>query len=233
MRGLFITGTDTNCGKTTATLALIHLLKTRGKIVGMKPIACGCELVNRACRNDDALRIQAIGSVLMPYELINPYAFSPPIAPHLAAIEEARPINVKEIANCFHQLAEHADLVIVEGIGGWLVPLGQNFYVADLPTALNIPVLLVIGMRLGCLNHALLTVKDMLNRGIKLSGWIANLLDPTMLRQSELLIALNELIPAPCLGYIPYVTNVFDVMNTTSALNQSAIFNLFSNEHIN
>lgn len=229
MNGLFITGTDTNCGKTTVALSFIHLLKAQGyQIIGMKPVASGCEFVNRACRNDDALRLQAASSLLMPYEIVNPYVFSSPIAPHLAAAEEARTISKDVIAACYYQLAEKADLVLVEGIGGWLVPLSDDFYVADIPKLLNINVLLVVGIRLGCINHTLLTINAILNRGCTLSGWVANIIDSTMLQQSELITALNEFIPAPYLGLIPHVKNIFDVTETTNYLNKKEILDLYT-----
>lgn len=226
-RGLFVTGTDTNCGKTTVTLALMHLLKAKGyQIIGMKPVACGGEFMNRACHNDDALRIQAASSVLMPYELINPYVFSTPIAPHIAALQDARTIYPDVIVNCYRSLLENANVVIVEGIGGWLVPLDTNFYVADLPKLLNIPVLLVVGLRLGCINHTLLTVRDCLGRGYNLVGWIANLLDPIMLSQKETILALSDFIAAPCLGYVPHIVNNSDVVEITKTLDELEIIKL-------
>lgn len=229
--GLFITGTDTNCGKTTVTLALMHLLKTQGyQVVGMKPVACGGEFVNRACRNDDALRIQAASSVLMPYELINPYVFSTPIAPHIAALQDARTIDPNVIANCYHSLLESADAIIVEGIGGWLVPLDTNFYVADLPKLLNIPVLLVVGLRLGCINHALLTVQNCLERGCNLVGWVANVLDNTTFAPKETILALDDLIAAPCLGYIPHLANNSDVMEVAKGLDNLEIMQIVNGQ---
>ena len=198
----FITGTDTDIGKTYVACALLHALRQHGhSVVGMKPVAAG---VNAAGNNDDVERLIAASSVVAAPQLVNPYCFPDPIAPHIAAHEagvaiEAAPIQVAMVA-----LARQAEVVVVEGVGGFLVPLGESFDSADLAQALALPVVLVVGMRLGCLNHALLTQEAIGRRQLKLAGWIANCIDPTMSRFDENLAALKARIHAPLLGVVPH-----------------------------
>lgn len=217
--GIFITGTDTNCGKTITTLALMRLLQFSGfSVAGMKPVATGAELSQDGCYNDDANFIQQVCSLPFPYELINPYVFAPAIAPHLASLEARIIIDPQRIATNFKILKSQVDMVVVEGVGGWLVPLGDNFYVADLPQLLDIPVLLVVGLRLGCINHALLTVANIKNRNCNFLGWIANLLDPELSRVHGTMDTLVQLIPAPFFGYMPYLTTTTDAVILAQAL---------------
>jgi dethiobiotin synthetase len=202
-KGLFITGTDTGCGKTEITLALMRLLQDRGyRVLGMKPVASGAEHSGEGLRNSDALRIQDAGSLAVPYGLINPYTFEPPVAPHIAAAQAGKSIHSTVISNCYQALAELADRVIVEGVGGWRVPLGEDLEVADLPQLLDLPVVLVVGMRLGCLNHALLSAHSIAEKGCALAGWVANQLDSRMPCLDENLHILDQRIPAPRLGRI-------------------------------
>jgi dethiobiotin synthetase len=227
-RGLFITGTDTGCGKTAITLALMRLLQEQGyRVLGMKPVATGSERASGGSFNEDALRIQEAGSLDVPYELINPYAYAPPIAPHIAAAEAGSEIETGVIRTCFEALVELADLVIVEGVGGWRVPLGPDLEVADLPGLLGIPALLVVGLRLGCLNHALLSAEGVLEQGCGFAGWVANRLDPALLRPEQSLATLVERIPAPCLGSVPHLPGRIDAVEMARSLDALAIGELF------
>jgi len=203
--GVFVTGTDTGCGKTEVSLGLIRCLQRRGSVVlGMKPVASGAELRHGELRNPDALRLQAQSSRDLPYAAVNPYAFAPAIAPHLAAQQAGVRIERETIYRGYAALAAQADWVVVEGVGGWRVPLGADFDTADLAVALDLPVLLVVGLRLGCLNHALLSVESVLCRGVRLVGWVANRLDPDMEAWEANLTSLRERIPLPCLGCVPH-----------------------------
>ncbi len=205
--GVFVTGTDTECGKTEVSLGLMWRLQRRGRVVlGMKPVASGAEMRDGELRNRDALRLQAQGSRDVPYADVNPYAFAPAIAPHLAAQQAGACIDLRLICRGYAALAEQADWVVVEGVGGWRVPLGAGFDTADLALALGLPVLLVVGMRLGCLNHALLTVESVLRHGAPLVGWVANRIDPEMDAWEANLVALREWIPVPCLGLVPHAS---------------------------
>lgn len=205
-RGWLITGTDTGCGKTAITLGLMAALQAHGhRVLGMKPVASGCELTPEGLRNEDALRIQAQGSFPVPYEQVNPYALASPIAPHIAAAQAGIEIRSEQIQGAYRRLQERADLVLVEGIGGWRVPLGPGLYLSDLARVLELPVILVVGLRLGCLNHALLTAESISAQGNTLAGWVANQIDPQMPALRENLDALRALIPAPCLGVVPWL----------------------------
>lgn len=202
--GLFITATDTGVGKTWATLALMEALRQQGLIVaGMKPVATGCEETEHGLRNEDANLIQAHATQRHDYDLINPYAFRPPLAPHVAAERANIKIDLSRIAAAYHKIATGADWVLVEGIGGWRVPLGQDRTLADLVRFLGLPVVLVVGLRLGCINHALLTVECLRADKINLCGWLANRLEPDYLEPEKTLEFLGRHIPAPCLGLLP------------------------------
>ncbi len=222
-KGLFITGTDTGCGKTEITLALMHVLQSRGlKVVGMKPVASGAEPGPEGLRNEDAVRIQAAGSVDAPYELINPFAYEPPIAPHIAAREAGRPVERGKLLDCYNKLGELADLVIVEGVGGWRVPLGEDLQVPDLPTLFDIPTLLVVGMRLGCLNHALLSADSIAN-SVRLIGWVANQVEPDMARLQENLECLDSAITSQRLGLCPYIQGQTDIAALAAGLDAEGL----------
>jgi dethiobiotin synthetase len=206
MHGLFVTGTDTGCGKTEISLGLMAALQATGaKVLGMKPVASGCTPSPDGLRNDDAVRLRAQGSSEAPYGLVNPYAFAPPVAPHIAAGEAGIEIRLPTIEQAYRALAGEADQVIVEGVGGWRVPLGRNLFVSDIPRALGLPVILVVGLKLGCINHALLTVESIQSSGGVLLGWVANQVDPTMLSRDANLATLAALIDAPCLGVLPWL----------------------------
>jgi dethiobiotin synthetase len=223
-RGIFITGSDTGCGKTEITLALMRLLRDQGhQVLGMKPVAPGAEQSGEGLRNEDALRIQDAGSLAVPYELINPYAFEPPVAPHIAAAEAGVEIRPDAIRNCYQALAEFADWVVVEGAGGWRVPLGPDLEVSDLPQLLGIPTLLVVGLRLGCLNHALLSADSIMEKGSGFAGWVANQVEAGMARSEENLHTLDQLIPAPRLGRIGYFAEGIDADVMAAGLDADAL----------
>lgn len=204
-RGLFVTGTDTEIGKTWCSLGLIARLQQDGhRVAAMKPVASGCHIAAEgSLRNDDALKLQSQASSLLPYELVNPYAFEPAIAPHIAAMQSGTTIRLETIVSHFEQLRQRADITVVEGVGGWQVPLNDSQYVADLAHALGLPVILVVGLRLGCINHALLSAESIRARGCTLAGWIGNSVDPDMQQQDVNIQSIAERIGAPLLGIIP------------------------------
>jgi dethiobiotin synthetase len=201
--GYFITGTDTGVGKTLIASALVHQFAQSGlKSVGMKPVAAGCELVNGELISEDVTRLIAASNVAAPLAQINPYAFEPAIAPHITAQQAEVKIELATIQSAYQELAARADVVVVEGAGGFCVPLGDTLDTADLSKALNLPIILVVGMRLGCLNHALLTVEAIQARGLVLAGWVANQIDPQMQAFDENLSALKQRIAAPCIATV-------------------------------
>lgn len=207
-QGYFIVGTDTGVGKTLVSSALVHYFALQGhRAVGMKPVAAGCERVDGQLLSEDVAQLRAASNVPLPLDIINPYAFEPPLAPHIAARMAHVRIDLATIQSAFKKAAEAADILIVEGVGGFRVPLGEDRDTADLAVLLGLPVILVVGMRLGCLNHALLTVESIVARGLKLTGWIANRVDPEMLAYEENLQALQERIAAPCLGVVSYLSS--------------------------
>ena len=201
MKKWFITGTDTEIGKTVVATALIRHLVSEGHLVaGMKPVASGCEMTDAGLRNEDALGLIAASNVNLGYEMVNPFAFEPAIAPHIAAQRAGRRIDldmIRVLAN-----AIEADCLVVEGVGGWMVPLGDDRMLADLAKATADEVIIVVGMRLGCINHALLTAAQVRRDGMPLKGWIANHVDPDMQAQSENLETLKALMPCPLLGVV-------------------------------
>lgn len=200
----FITGTDTDVGKTFVACALLHALRQRGlQAQGMKPVAAGCDA---AGRNEDVEQLIAASASQAPRELVNPYAFGAAIAPHIAAADANVVIDLPGIVDACQRLRASSQALVVEGAGGFCVPLGPDCDSADLARALGLPVILVVGMRLGCLNHALLTQQAIAASGLPLAGWIANCIDPAMPRQEENLRALQQRIHAPLLAVIPYGT---------------------------
>lgn len=206
MKGIFVTGTDTGCGKTAVSLGLMVAWQHEGlRTLGMKPVATGCTRGPTGLQNADAVRLQAQGSERPPYGLVNPYAFEPPIAPHIAAGKAGVVIELAPIASAYQSLAAESDRVVVEGVGGWRVPLGTNLWVSDLPRALRLPVLMVVGLRLGCINHALLTAESIRAQGSRLAGWVANGVDPAMLEGDANLATLAALLESPCIGVVPWL----------------------------
>ena len=213
----FVAGTDTEVGKTFVTAALLHGLKQRGvRALGMKPVAAGTDASGH---NDDVEALIAASSVTAPRELVNPYLFAPAIAPHIAAAESGRPIDLARIEQAFAALRPLADVVLVEGVGGFCVPLGDSPGTGadDLAVRLALPVILVVGMRLGCINHALLTAEAIAARGLTLAGWVANRIDPAMARFDENLATLKARLTAPLLGTVPAQTTI-DIAATSIVL---------------
>jgi dethiobiotin synthetase len=206
----FIAGTDTDVGKTTVAAGLLHAARLRGlSTLGAKPVASGCDVTPKGLRNADALALIAESSVKLPYEQVNPFAFEPPIAPHLAAREAGVTLNVQGLlAPMRHVLAQQADFTLIEGAGGWRVPLSDQANLSDLAMALKLPVILVVGVRLGCISHALLSAESIARDGLHLAGWVANVIDPKTARLEENLATLAERLPAPCLGRVPRIKGI-------------------------
>jgi dethiobiotin synthetase len=204
-RAFFVTGTDTGVGKTYACTAFLARARREGlSCAGLKPVASGCVATVHGLRNDDALRLARAGTVALPYAVTNPWAFEPAIAPHIAAARVRTAIGVAPVSAALARARAAADLVVVEGVGGWLVPLSDDTTVADLAVHLALPVVLVVGLRLGCMSHSLLTVESVRGRGLRLAGWVASVLDPGMPALEENLRALARRLDAPLLGCLPY-----------------------------
>lgn len=200
---VFVTGTDTEVGKTRITTGLMAVLQQQGlKAAGMKPVASGCDWVAGQWQNEDALAMIAQSNVSLPYSVVNPYAFEPAIAPHIAASRVNNEVSISEIKQQFEQIKSEADAVVVEGAGGWLVPLNQTETMADLAVALDLPVVLVVAIKLGCINHALLSIESIQQRGLRIAGWVANHLDAQH-ESAEIIDTLKQHIAAPCLGVVP------------------------------
>ncbi len=205
MTSFYITGTDTGVGKTLASAALLHVLRTRGlRSVGMKPVASGCVETSAGWRNDDALALLEASAPPPEYADLNPYALPQPLAPEIAAREAGVDIELGKIVASYRRLRASADAVVVEGVGGWAAPLSATLDQADLVRALRLPVVMVVGMRLGCLNHARLTARAIVDDGCELAGWIASHVDAGMARQDENFELLCARIQAPCWGRLPY-----------------------------
>jgi len=205
-RGWFVTGTDTAVGKTLVAAALIHQLAQTGeRVVGMKPVASGCRTTPDGLRNDDAEMLMAAASVNVDYRDVNPYAFEPMISPHLAAREAGEKIELENVFKHFEILAQQSDAIVIEGVGGWMAPLGHIITNEHMARTLDLPVILVVGLRLGCLNHALLTARVVESAGMELVGWVANTIDADMARIDENINTLKERLAAPLLGHVPYL----------------------------
>ena len=201
----YITGTDTGIGKSVASAALLHALRARGlRAVGMKPVASGCEATGQGWRNGDALALQQASDPMPAYADVNPYALPHPLAPELAAADAGVTIELAPIVSAYARLELTADAVIVEGVGGWAAPLTARLDQLDVVRALKLPVLMVVGLRLGCINHARLTARAIAADGVALGGWIANDIDPAMLRADDNFGLLSQRLAAPCLGRMPH-----------------------------
>lgn len=204
-RAVFISGTDTGIGKTHVACTLLYALRAAGqRACGMKPVASGCVETPDGLRNDDALALQAASSQLLPYHEINPVALRAPLSPHLAAVREQTTISLPPLRAAFERLRAQHEVVVVEGVGGWLVPLAPGLLASEIARQWQLPVILVVGLRLGCLNHALLSARAIVADGCRLIGWIGNAVDPAMLAPEENLATLRALLPAPCLGVLPH-----------------------------
>jgi len=205
VEGYFVTGTDTGVGKTLVSCTLMLDLRRRHKrVVGMKPVAAGTIATPHGDDNEDVLALRAAGNVTVPRELDNPYCLPLPMSPHLAAHAAGETIDICLLSRRYRELAALADAVVVEGAGGFLVPLNDTHTGADLAQALDLPVLLVVGLRLGCLNHALLTQEAIRSRGLRLAGWIANRVDPAMRAVDENIATLRDRIDAPLWAELPH-----------------------------
>lgn len=206
----FVTGTDTEIGKTLVSSTILHCLAKRGlKSVGMKPVAAGAFLQDGVWCNEDVMELQAASNVEISSALTNPYLFKPPIAPHIAAQLAGESIRLGTILECYQQLTTLADAIVVEGVGGFYVPLNEQDNTADMAQQLNLPVILVVGMRLGCINHALLTAAAIAARGLTLAGWVANNAQEEMPYLSDNVRAIQERLSSsfctPLLGCIPWL----------------------------
>lgn len=206
MAAFFLTGTDTSIGKTTVACALLQAANQQGlTTLGIKPIASGCEQTDEGLRNSDALLLQQVSSLKLPYQEVNPITLLEPLSPHLAAKKAGRRLTMNQLVGYTRATLTHRpQFCVVEGAGGWRVPINDREMLSALPKELNLPVILVVGMRLGCLNHAVLTAEAIIKDGLRLVGWVANTIDPTMAAFDENLATLKQILPAPCLGVLPY-----------------------------
>ncbi|WP_137937067.1 dethiobiotin synthase [Chitinivorax sp. B] len=203
--GFFITGTDTEVGKTFVTALLLRELNRNGRAaLGMKPVASGCHIGADGLTNEDVEALLSAGHHQVPHRLLNPYAFEPPISPHIAALRAGVVVSFQELKTAYDTLTEQADTVLVEGAGGWLAPISDVVDMADLAAFLSLPVIMVVGMRLGCLNHAVLTARAIQASGCQLLGWVANRVVPDMLEFDANLVTLERRISAPLLGLVPH-----------------------------
>lgn len=223
-RGVFIAGTDTGVGKTLIACALLRGFAARGlRAGGMKPVAAGAVRRGRQWLNEDVELLRAAASVDLPRQWINPYCFAPAIAPHIAAAEAGVKIDMRRIRSAYAKLAANADIVVVEGAGGLLVPLGSRSVVADIPARLGLPVVLVVGLRLGCINHALLAMEALRSRRLHCAGWVANAIEPAMARRAQNIEALHSRIAAPLLGVVGHAAQP-RAARVTAALDISALY---------
>ena len=211
-QGYFITGTDTNVGKTWATVALMRYFKGRGKsVIGLKPVASGCSLKDGKLMNADALLLQENATVKLDYSSINPYAFELPVSPHTAGKDN--PVELDAVVALFDSIKEQAQVILVEGAGGWYSPLNETQDNSDLARALTLPVLMVVAIKLGCINHAKLTYQAIKSDGITCAGWIAVRADPHAACPEEIVSTIKKILDVPLLGVLPYL-NVpdFDIL---------------------
>ena len=202
---LFITGTDTDIGKTLIATGLLEAANKQGKrTAAIKPVAAGCSDTGEGPQNEDALMLQAAASTELSYQQVNPVALDEPMAPHIAAKEQGKQLSANRLTGfCRGSTLLPVDLVVIEGAGGWRVPLNNRESMAEIPKQLNAEVVLVVGLKLGCINHALLTAQAIRSDGLKIAGWVANTIDEDMLRLDENIDTLKQLIDEPCLGVIP------------------------------
>jgi dethiobiotin synthetase len=207
-QGYFITGTDTNVGKTWATVALMHHFRNQGKsVIGMKPVASGCSLRDGVLVNDDALLLQENATLKLDYGLINPYAFALPVSPHIAGKDS--PVELNVIVDVFNAIKNRAQIILVEGAGGWYSPLNEVVDNSDLAMALDLPVIVVVAIKLGCINHAKLTYQAIKDSGVSCAGWIAVCVNSNELYIEEIVATVKKRLDVPLLGVLPH-TNVPD-----------------------
>lgn len=220
----FVTGTDTDAGKTLVTQGLLRACKLQGlTTLALKPVAAGCEQTVDGLRNDDALKLQAEATLALSYDQVNPVAFAPPIAPHIAAEKAGVQLSADRLAGyCNGALLNKVDVAFIEGAGGWRVPLNHRETLARLPMVLQTPVIFVVGMKLGCINHALMTIECIQRDGLPIAGWIANQIDPHMSEFDHNLATLKAMIPAPCLGVVPWMETI-DLDRVAAVLDTSQL----------
>lgn len=206
----FVTGTDTEVGKTFSSVALLNAAKKQQlRTLALKPVAAGAEETSEGFRNEDALALMEAMTVELPYEQVNPAIYKTPASPHIAAALENKRATVSRLAGfCRGAMMQSYDLGVIEGAGGWRVPINERENLAQLAVALDLPVILVVGMRLGCLNHALLTAEAIRADGLQIAGWIANCIDPEMSYLQENIQTLKGALPAPCLGVLPHLSSL-------------------------
>jgi dethiobiotin synthetase len=217
MRGIFVAGTDTGVGKTVIASALIKALARQGlRVAAMKPVAAGAEMSASGLRNADALALLQAANVAAPYETVNPYCFAAPIAPHIAARDAGVAVDLKILRQRFDELAAHADCVVVEGAGGWLTPISDCASMADIAAALALPVVLVVGLRLGCLNHAILTAQALAAHEPGFSGWIGNSIDPAFERATDNIADLERRLQ-PAAAIVPYASHAPEALKLPQA----------------
>lgn len=220
---IFITGTDTEVGKTFFTVALIHALQNAGKsVMAYKPVAAGCELIDGRWSNEDARAIIQALNAKVDYQTVNPVALKSPIAPHIAAQQESIELNVEHLQAKVNLAVQDVDFLLVEGAGGWLVPLNKHQTFADYAQAEQLDVILVVGLKLGCINHALLTEQAIKNSGLNLIGWVANHVDPNMLEQQANIETLTQSLNCPLLAEIPWLTPSEHAKNQPQSLTEIA-----------
>lgn len=225
-QAFFVTGTDTSVGKTLVALSLLHAARARGlSTLALKPVAAGGSVHAGEFQNEDARLLQTTASVALDYAEVNPVALKAAIAPHIAARQEGVSLSVPALAEHCHKLLQHrgADFAVVEGAGGWLVPLAEQDTMADLAVAIGLPVILVIRLQLGCLNHALLTAGAITDAGLPLAGWIGSAARDAMAAQDENLATLHECLPGPCLGLLPYLGADPDPAEAAACLDLTAL----------
>ena len=205
VRSLYVTGTDTGVGKTLVSVALLHRLRGAGlRAIGMKPVASGCESTPAGWRNEDALALQAASAPPPAYDDVNPYALALATAPQLAARAMDVRVDLERLHGAHRRLAAQADAVVVEGVGGWAAPMDDGLDQVDLVRRLDLPVVMVVGLRLGCLNHARLTARAIEADGVRMIGWIGSSVDPAFAERDAYIGLLNDALPAHCLGVLPH-----------------------------
>jgi len=218
-QGYFITGTDTGSGKTVASVMLLQALgKTGRKVCGMKPVASGCLVVNGRLVSDDAMQLIEHSSIRPAYELVNPVALQPPCSPNIAAELEGISVDLGKIELAYQAIGEHADIIVVEGIGGWFTPVFGTMGMEVLVTRLRLSVILVVGLRLGCINHALLTAAAIRNRGINIVGWVANHVDPDFVYSEQTVSCLRDTLNCRLIGEIPFASFLNELSSFSSCL---------------
>ena len=220
----FVTGTDTEVGKTVASAALLQAANLKGyRTAGYKPVASGSEMTPDGLRNTDALALQRHSSLALSYDEVNPYTFAEPTSPHIVSADEGRDIDFAVLSGGLRALEQQAEWVLVEGAGGWFTPLSESQTFADWVQAEQLPVILVVGVKLGCINHAMLTAQAVRQAGLRLAGWVANDVTPPGRRHQEYLATLKRLLAAPFLGEIPWLADGAENADTGRYLDLSAL----------